>query len=108
MSVTLKSRLPQLKAEFRNAASRLVHETAEEIKETTQALAPGSTGALRDSYHTARVDDLNAIVGTALDYSLHVEYGTSYSAAQPHLFPAFEIARQRYFDAIRRLLRGNL
>lgn len=54
---------------------------------------PGYVGGrLRSSYHTTPAsdpDNIEATVGTDVEYSGYVELGTYKMAARPHLYPAF-------------------
>ena len=80
--------------------------------------APGEpprrrSGRLADSVFAQRdADGLGAVVGTRLDYGMHLEFGTRTMAARPWLLPAFQAAqsslRARFARAARRALANNL
>jgi HK97 gp10 family phage protein len=64
----------------------------------SKELAPVRTGFLRENIRQtkqASLDDLEAIVESAADYSVFVEYGTVNMEAQPFFTPAFESARKQ-------------
>lgn len=75
-------------------AQAIVHEIQ------VQRVTPVLTGELRDSYKAVR-DGGGAKVTTSADYWLHVEFGTTEMAAEPHIRPAVERLRRR----VRRLNR---
>ena len=65
--------------------------TAQDVVEIAQGNAPVRTGFLRDSIHTEPGEDeftTNVVAGAY--YSIFVELGTRFMAAEPFLFPAVE------------------
>jgi HK97 gp10 family phage protein len=77
---------------------------------THTASAPGQppmtdTGRLANSITFDRVGDLTATVGSALDYALHLEYGTSRMAARPFFRPAVERMRPIYIGKLEDIIR---
>lgn len=64
------------------------------VETTAKQLCPVDTGRLRSSINTGlHVDSegLVAVVGTDVEYAVHIEYGTSKMAPQAFLRPALEI-----------------
>lgn len=84
------------------------------IQADAQMLVPVRTGDLKRSirYQVIRMGDVVTLaVGPNADhptneigYSAYVEYGTSRQAAQPYLWPAVEMNRQKLFDEATKLL----
>ena len=73
------------------------------------ASAPGQppmsdTGRLANSITLDRVGDLTASVGSALNYALWLEYGTSRMAARPFFRPAVERMRPKYIGKLEELI----
>lgn len=90
------------------AVQAVVAEYATLIAREAQANAPVDTGALRASIH-AELGRLAARVvagGGDVDYAAFVEFGTSRMAAQPYLFPAYEMHWQAFVLAVRDAVEG--
>jgi len=100
MAVKLENNIGKITTAFRREAGKAVSQTAEKVKETTQSFAPVKTGALRDSYQSEKTGELSAQVGTDVNYSVFLEYGTSRAGAQPHLTPAFAGNEQTFENAL--------
>lgn len=66
----------------------------QECEAEAKALAPVLTGALKQSITTAGSGN-KVYVGSALDYSAVIEYGTSSRPARPYLRPALIKVRAR-------------
>jgi len=77
-------------------ALELVEKKAEQVEKTAKELVPVVTGALKESI-TSEIDkdDLEARVGSNLDYALAVELGAPGKVAKPFLRPALEKARDK-------------
>ena len=80
--------------EIERLVAQAIREVADQCANEAKALAPVRTGALRDSIHVEDVDELTVAVGSELEYSPFVEYGTSRMAAQSYLTPAAINARE--------------
>jgi HK97 gp10 family phage protein len=93
----------RIDAEFLNTAGRLIEGQA-------KANAPVRTGRLKNSINS-RVSGDVAIVGTAVEYAAHVEYGTKYQKAQPYMRPAIDSNRKKlvklYEDIVRKVFGGR-
>ncbi|WP_228979717.1 HK97-gp10 family putative phage morphogenesis protein [Streptomyces sp. DH12] len=106
-------RIPQA---MREARTETLQEWAGAVEEGAKARVPRDTGQLHDAIEQ-RVNDTygRAEVGVwqddQLEYSLHVEKGTSSMSDQPYLIPAFDEARPQvtrtYRAAVRRRLGGG-
>lgn len=71
------------------AVSVALHDTANFILTQIRLFVPVDTGWLRDSYKKENVSQLHLLIGTLVNYSVFVEFGTAKQRAQPHLTPAF-------------------
>ena len=74
------------------------------------ASAPGQapmsdTGYLSTRITYDRLGDLTAVVGTKVDYALHLEYGTERMAARPFFRPAVERMRPIYIGKLEDIIR---
>lgn len=98
MSVTLKSRLPQISRELPMRVNRVLEVGAHEIADSAKSRVPFKTGRLHDAIH---VEDRGAqswaVVAGDRDkdvfYGHMVEFGTTGDTgtpAQPFLIPAVE------------------
>ena len=81
--------------EITRLVSQAIRETADELVNEAQALAPVRTGELRDSIHKEEIDELNVAVGSDISYAPFLEYGTSRMAARSFLTPASISAREK-------------
>lgn len=77
---------------------------------THTASAPGQppmtdTGRLANSITFDRLGDLTAVVETKVEYSVHLEYGTSRMAARPFFRPAVERMRPKYIGKLEDIIR---
>lgn len=60
------------------------------VQDSGRLLSAVDTGRLRQSIdHIIDTKNHKVTVGTGLDYSAYIEYGTKYMNAQPFLTPAF-------------------
>ncbi|WP_397537872.1 HK97-gp10 family putative phage morphogenesis protein [Rummeliibacillus pycnus] len=110
---------------------RIIHETAMLIQSEARALAPESSGFLRQSIVVdTSVDGLTALISVGADYGIYIEYGTGIYAtngngrkdgwvfyderygefvftkgmkAHPYWFPAIEIGRKYYVQEMKKL-----
>ena len=85
----LVSHLTSIALQAPSAAAAALQQTGEDIANLASQLAPVKTGALRDSIRAKSVSKGLVLVGTDKEYAIYVEYGTSESAAQSFLTPAF-------------------
>ncbi|GEP40112.1 hypothetical protein NPS01_37750 [Nocardioides psychrotolerans] len=91
LAVTLRASSGRVGAQAASALRR----TAYAIEADAKALAPVDTGNLRSSIDTDIVGDgrhgaMTAEIGPSADYAPYVEFGTSVSAGQAFMGPAFE------------------
>lgn len=66
---------------------------AQRVERRAKQLAPVDTGRLRSSITSGLAEDgstVAGLVGTDVDYAVHVEYGTYRMAPQPFMRPALE------------------
>ena len=85
----LKNDLSKIAKAAQPAAQRALMRTGADIVSVVKQLSPVDTGNLRHSYGAVPVSSNEVHVGTATEYAIFQEYGTSNMAAQPHLTPAF-------------------
>ena len=74
------------------------------------ASAPGQppmsdTGYLANRITFDRLGDLTAVVGTKVEYAVHLEYGTERMAARPFFRPAVERMRPKYIGKLEDIIR---
>ena len=103
----LINNLTHIAAQAPKQASKALLQTAQDIYEISQQLVPVDTSSLKKSGGVEVVDSHTVRVGYGSDgvffegrepsiYATYVEYGTSLSAAQPYLTPAFIQAEATY------------
>lgn len=76
-----------------------VRQAARGVERDAQAFAPVRTGALKESIRAVAVGDHAEIVAD-VRYSAYVEEGTSDTAPQPFMRPAFERNLSRFERAV--------
>lgn len=75
--------------EVKQEVKDLIAITAYKIEADAKLLAPVDTGHLRMSINTEISNTgLSAEIGTNVDYSVYVEFGTRYMHPQPFMIPA--------------------
>lgn len=91
-------------------ASRVVVQTAHEVRETMSQLAPVSTGRLRDSIEATEpgggrlgLGSLEAEVGPTAFYGHMVEFGTSRVGPRPFVMPAGEAHADTFAERLERV-----
>jgi HK97 gp10 family phage protein len=96
----LRSDLTRLAALAPQLAKVALLQTAADILEVSQQLVPVDTGALKQSGGADVIDSFTVRIGYGNDddirYAKYVEYGTSVSAAQPFLTPAFAQSEETF------------
>ncbi len=103
IKIKINSSLRDLKGSYRDKVAKVVSESAVEIASIARQLAPKDTGHLADESiaveQTPSTLVTRVVVKTADadhdEYGMHVEFGTSESAAQPFLRPAAAIVAPR-------------
>lgn len=95
---------------------RAVRAGGEPIRQSISALAPVSTGTLRDSIIMTTAgtkSDINRVeilIGASVSafYSGFMEFGTAHHPAQPHIDPGFEQGEEAALSAIAQTLGDQL
>ncbi len=85
----LVSRLRVISEGADAAVAIALHDTANFILTLIRVYAPVDTGWLRDSYEKESLSLLHILIGSAVNYSLFQEFGTSRQPGKPHIRPAF-------------------
>jgi len=95
----------KLKREVANTVHQKIEKACLMVESDDKRICPVDTGRLRASLtheiETA-VNEVVGRVGTDVDYSIFVEYGTSRQSAQPYLRPALK----KNIPAIKQLFKG--
>lgn len=87
---TISSRLKNIAQSVKDFASQEPEKIANEMVEKMQAIAPVDTGYLRDHIQVSDTTENSATVISEADYSIYVEFGTRFMAAQPFFFPVVD------------------
>lgn len=90
--VKFESNAKEIIGKLNDASRKGITEACLLVQAQAKALTPVDTGNLRDSIDYKVEDnkgEASGVVGTAIDYGVHIEYGTEYQKAQPYLIPAF-------------------
>lgn len=86
-----------------------VERTALRIERDAKLLVPVDTGELRRSLETGinkSTYSINAEIGTDVEYSEAVEFGTYKQRAQPYLIPSFDRNTKTLENTLSNILRG--
>lgn len=104
VTITVRSRIPQVSAQVRRRAEQVVAKAALDIEAQAKMRAPVDTGLLKNSIHVEPRSPLERNVSSPVHYSVYQEFGTRHMAAQPYMTPAAEFVRPSFFAAMRRLV----
>jgi HK97 gp10 family phage protein len=93
--------------EVQEEVKELVETTGFKVKADAQRLVPVDTGHLRRSIK-AKVTNggYTTTIGTNVDYSIFVEFGTSKKDARPFLIPAYVKHKEKFERELRRITEG--
>ena len=108
LATAVEMRADIVKSIQRGPASGVTYEKYKP-RRTHTASAPGQppmsdTGYLANRITFDRLGDLTAVVGTKVDYAVHLEYGTERMAARPFFRPAVERMRPKYIGKLEELI----
>jgi HK97 gp10 family phage protein len=93
-------------------AVEVITQSAADVLDISQQFVPVDTGALKASGGSEVVVGSEQVVATIgygndeVNYALHVEYGTSNSAAQPYLTPAMAEAESIVEERARQVMKS--
>lgn len=76
------------------------------IERSAKKLVPVKTGRLRGSIRTDKISNEEVHVGTDVEYSGHVEFGTIRQHAQPYLRPAYDELKNKIISMVRKAVKG--
>lgn len=102
--IVTRNEFAKLAAGLAPKAEALVLKTAYDIEAGYKERAPVKTGNLRRSIHTVPLGATSASVGTDVEYSRYVEFGTRHMAARPALVPSVEANRAPFQAGLQKLL----
>lgn len=109
--VKFESNAKEIIGKLNNASRKGITEACLLVQAQAKALTPVDTGQLRNSIDYKVEDDkgnVEGIVGTAIDYGIHIEYGTKYQKAQPYLLPAFRENKSNIEKIIGEILKSEV
>lgn len=98
------NRLPEQASQLRARMRQVVRKAALDIEAWAKQIVPVDTGNLKNSIQTSMEGDLAAVVSTAVEYAVYVEFGTRRMVARPFLGPAAEAVRPRFVAAAQRVM----
>ena len=102
---TWKSKIPQTIDRTHKELSALVQNLARRVEAGAKLRAPVKTGNLRRLIQVQMEGDLSAIVFSAAEYSIHVEFGTTRMRARPFLLPALEEVARSIGGEVKQVIR---
>lgn len=96
----------QQKGKMEQATHQEVVRSGMRIEKRAKQLAPFDTGWMSDNIYFYELGRLRATVVSPAAYSIYVEEGTRYMAAQPFLFPAVKEEFPRFMKNMQKIARG--
>lgn len=96
----VKSNLLRIANQAPKALSEAIDETANFILALIRIHVPVRTGALKASFEIEKLSPLHLLIGSMLNYSVFVNFGTSKQAANPFFTAAFHQAEEFFQRAI--------
>jgi HK97 gp10 family phage protein len=110
-AAAVSERLTELAEAIRRNLTAAIKSEAESLQAEAKRRCPVDTGALRDSIRAdvfARDADVEAAVGSGLDYAPAVELGTLARPPKPYLAPALRARRAALIERCKRAVRYAL
>lgn len=98
------NKLDRFASELPRIVDRVLGDGAAEMVGTAQQIVPVDTGRLRSSLTMRRTGESAYEVYTDVEYSMFVEAGTRFQAAQPYMRPSYERNRLKVVSEMRRAL----
>jgi len=97
-------KLPELEGLLLQRATDAVMKAAYDIEGQAKDVVPFDTGNLQSSIQTKQEGPVSATVGPrAVDYAIHVEYGTYKMRARPYMRPAAERVAPAFISAMEQI-----
>ncbi|MDT2600992.1 HK97 gp10 family phage protein [Enterococcus hulanensis] len=96
----------QQKGKMEQAIHQEVVRSGMRVEKRAKQLAPFDTGWLSNTIYSFESGRLRTNVVSPAEYSIYVEEGTRYMAAQPFLFPAVKEEFPRFMKNMRKIARG--
>jgi HK97 gp10 family phage protein len=103
---SLLSKLTKLE-NIESEVKKGIQKGALRVEASAKDLCPVETGNLRASIKT-EVAELEAAVGTNVNYAEYVELGTNKMAAQPYLYPALASNKQKILEDVAKAIKGGV
>jgi HK97 gp10 family phage protein len=94
--MVLRSNLSKIAQRAPEFASEALLQTGADIVNIAKQLVPVDTGHLQASIGAEPIDSKTVVVGTDVEYSIYVEFGTESQAAQPYFIPAFTQSEETF------------
>lgn len=89
--MSYRSNIPKIMRKMKENERKALEAVGFFVTREVKKRAPVDTGRLRSSYrHQVDLGQRNVKIGTDVQYSPYLEFGTSKQRAQPHLRPAME------------------
>jgi HK97 gp10 family phage protein len=95
---------PKIAANLEPRVGKAVAKAALDIEAKAKSAAPVDTGNLKNSIQASEVGPTHWRVTAGADYSLYVEMGTVFMAAQPFMGPAVDQVIPVLTQAIRQIV----
>lgn len=96
----------QQKKKLEQAAHQEIVRSSLRIEKRAKQLAPWDTGFMSNTIYSMVAHILRAKVISPADYSIYVEEGTRFMAAQPFLFPAVKEEFPIFMRNMQKIVRG--
>lgn len=97
-----KNLFPKIGSALESRVETVVKKSTLDVEARAKVLVPVDTGHLKSTIQSD-VDGASGVVGVGAEYSVYVEHGTRYMAAQPFLNPAVEAVRPSFNAALRQI-----
>lgn len=107
VSITIRSRVPQVKAQLYSRLARVVQSNAHLWQGLARFIAPVDTGFLQNSIEAIpTLDPLVWMVAVYANYGIFVEFGTVYANAQPFMRPSAIQVESNFYAELFEAMRG--
>lgn len=108
----VRNTIGRLPDAMRESSNEVMHQWADDVRETAESLAPVRTGTLKDSIGSFVKEHLGfarvGVLNPDAFYGRFVEFGTSDTQEQPFLRPAFHRHKRGVAKTYRKAVRRRL
>lgn len=99
-----------VKSILKDSIKQVITKSCEDVVALAKTRVPVDTGNLKNSIEAdlSKINDLEATVGSNVDYSLYVEMGTHNMPAKPYMTNSFEEVAAQFQAVVQRVIDARM